>query len=158
MKKHMASVSSMNQNTLIHTKVSANGKWTYNATRPVSFQSYYSDNSTSILRRFTCHRSGIQPLENHDKVHRRFPKRSKKLNGFCPAELYVMEKKTDRTCEVRVQKTHVGHSITSEKELAFVSLDCKEKESIQTKISSGVEQSTIWKQYESKEPSSRRLK
>lgn len=120
------------------------------------FHQYNSlESSTHVVRQFICHRSGIQPPKNDlNTEHSRFPKRSKKLNDFCPAQLYVTEKRAEGIWDVKMQKTHIGHCITSEEELAFVSIDDREKASICNKISLGVEQNTIFKQYEGKELSS----
>ena len=81
---------------------------------------------------------------------------SKRLNGHCPAEIILKQSKKDKVYRVTVQKTHVGHCPGSdEKELDFLSLDKGLKEEIAAKLSLGVPQSTILKQYQcSAQPSS----
>jgi hypothetical protein len=82
----------------------------------------------------------------------RFPKSSgsKKLNGWCPADLRVTEDHATRMVYVKVQSTHVGHSTTSKSEVSFVSLDKKEKCSIADKLLAGVEERTLYQTYQKK--------
>ena len=60
---------------------------------------------------------------------------SKKLQGFCPGEMTVREKKIDGTCLVRHQKKHIGHDVNdSANEMPHVYLTDFEKRDIARQI------------------------
>ena len=104
-------------------------------------------NSNAYILKLRCHRSGLQSIKEKRNV--RFEKigGSKKLRGYCPAEIIVEVSKKNKTVCVTYQKTHVGHLITSVEELKFVSIDAKEKDEIVKKLESGVPQDRILLKY-----------
>lgn len=74
-------------------------------------------NKEHLLILYFCHRSGTYESQAH--VRRSKFTGSKKLNGFCPAEIKLYNKK--RILDVIFVKTHVGHLIGTEEELSHIS-------------------------------------
>ena len=105
--------------------------------------------STGCNWRMQCHRTGKQPEEKDCRERFQKLSGSKKLNGFCPAEIVLHENSEDKTCRAVIQKTHVGHSNNSCEELKFLSLDKIEKSDIAAKLSVGVPINTILMNYQS---------
>lgn len=87
---------------------------------------------------FSCHRSGPYVPKMAEKIRRSKLQGSKKLNGFCPAEITVRENRANGVCLSTYIKTHVGHAIADETELAHVYLNREERESIAEKIAAGM--------------------
>ncbi len=91
---------------------------------------------TYTLRTYMCHRSGkFQPKSN--RTRRLKTQGSKKINGYCPAEMKVSTDRRDGTCKVTYIRTHLGHNVGDLNELVHITLSREERLDIAAKISDG---------------------
>ncbi len=100
-----------------------------------------------IVRKYRCHRSGMyvdECLKNHRQRKRRLRSiGSKKLQGFCPAEVTARVRRKDGLCIATLQKVHVGHDINDIKEIKYIRLTKDERKSIGNQLLSGVPKDSI---------------
>ncbi|XP_035210003.1 uncharacterized protein LOC118184443 [Stegodyphus dumicola] len=80
---------------------------------------------------FVCHRSGVYTPEGSGIRHLKL-QGSKKINGFCPASITVIE--TDGKCCVQYLKTHVGHK----NEIGHMFLSKEDRMHLASKIAAGI--------------------
>lgn len=99
-------------------------------------------NSKRTTHSFICHRSGLVVAKG-SYPRRRAPKAygSKKLGGHCPAEMIVTVE--DGGYRVKYQMRHVGHEISTKKELIYKSLEKWEKEWIASNLLNGASRSEV---------------
>ncbi len=69
---------------------------------------------------YSCHRSGFSKVKSCDRIRRLKLKGSKKINGLCPAEIMLREKKGTSTCLVTFLETHVGHTLSTNDETPYL--------------------------------------
>lgn len=91
-------------------------------------------NSAYSMRKFVCHRSGLDKCLKGPRKRALRAVGSKKLGGYCPMEMNVKEKRSDGTCCVTIQKSHVGHSVGNEDEMRFIRPDKDKKPRNRTRI------------------------
>ncbi len=119
---------------------------------------------TCVLR-YRCHRSGMyrdaSVRENRARKRRLKVTGSKKLQGFCPGEVTLRQRRNDGLCVVTVQKVHVGHSIEDKDEVLHIYLTRVEKETIARQLMAGVSKEeilqTIYKDFDPNHVKNRRL-
>ncbi len=115
-----------------------------------TFTSFRTRNSKQtnkeFLSQYTCHRSGLYEPRTPSRQRRLKQKGSKKINGFCPAEIAVRRSKTDGTCKVYYVQTHLGHTVCDKTELAHVFISKEERQNIAFKISAGIPYDKILKE------------
>ncbi len=96
---------------------------------------------TCVLR-YRCHRSGIyqDSFTGSNKKRKRRLRLggTKKLQGFCIAEVTLRQRLSDGLCVVTLQATHVGHSIHDDSEVRHMYLSRSEKEWIASQLLNGV--------------------
>jgi hypothetical protein len=78
----------------------------------------WSTNEYSALK-YVCHRSGDEDHLEGPRLRYKRKAGSKKLGGYCPMEIVVRVNRKDGTCNVTLQRTHVGHNVHSKEELRY---------------------------------------
>ncbi len=99
------------------------------------------------MLRYRCHRSGTyrDPYmeKNVERIRRLQRAGSKKLQGFCIAEVTLRQRHSDGVCAVTLQKRHVGHSIEDDDEVRHIYLTRTQKEWIAGQLLDGVPKDEI---------------
>lgn len=83
----------------------------------------------STVSKFVCHRSVNSEPKTEDRQRRVKLQGTKKIGGFCPAEIVLDKRNEDGLCRVSYVSTHLGHT-----ELAHLYLSKRDRASIASKI------------------------
>ncbi len=84
-------------------------------------------NKAEEVIHFVCHRSGYYKTKEENRQRKLKSGGSKRIGGYCPAEIVVKCSRADGTCAIEYQKVHVGHQIGTETEIKHMYIEKEEK-------------------------------